>query len=168
MRKRTITIGRSPKCDIVIPDENVSREHAELSAVGNRYVYKDISKNGASLNGQRIVNTAIEITPGAPILLSDRIPLPWAQIYAMLPIGSGGSVYEGETTVGGQGSYSNPDDTMAVGWGILAFLFPIIGWILYFAWKKDTPNKASSVATWAWIGFAVGFLLNFVSVLALM
>lgn len=59
-----------------------------------------------------------------------------------------------------QNPYQNPeDDSSPVGWCILAFIIPLVGWILYFVWRSDKPKKASAVCTWAWIGFAVNFFI---------
>jgi hypothetical protein len=50
-----VTLGRSRQCDIVINDENVSRQHAEIRPRGGSWVLSDLgSTNGSSLNGQRI------------------------------------------------------------------------------------------------------------------
>lgn len=49
------TIGRLSDSDIVINDQNVSRRHAELHAVGDNYELVDLgSTNGSKINGQRV------------------------------------------------------------------------------------------------------------------
>lgn len=50
------------------------------------------------------------------------------------------------------------EDKPSVGFNILALLFPIVGLILYFAWKNNTPNKGKSILTCALIGWALGIL----------
>lgn len=50
------------------------------------------------------------------------------------------------------------EDKPNVGFNILALLFPIVGLILYFTWKNNTPNKAKSILTCALIGWALGIL----------
>ena len=50
------------------------------------------------------------------------------------------------------------EDKPSVGFNILALLFPIVGLILYFTWKYNTPNKAKSILTCAIIGWALGIL----------
>ena len=49
---RTVTIGRSPDCDISFDDANVSRRHAEIRVVLGAYVISDLgSTNGTQVNG---------------------------------------------------------------------------------------------------------------------
>lgn len=166
---RTITIGRSSHCDIVVPYEGVSRVHAEISIVGNQYIFYDKSKNGSSIGGRMINNERISVAPGANILLSNRIPLPWAQVYALLPLPQHKDSfdYEEETHVYKNKEqpviYSSEEDSLGIGWGILAFIIPIAGWILYFCWKDKTPHKASQAAKVAWIGFGVNCLTSILS-----
>ena len=175
---KTITIGRSSQCDIIISHDGISRIHAEISLIGNQYVYRDLSKNGSSIGGRIINNERVSVAAGTEILLANRIPLPWVQIYALLPMQpsrpyeSGTMVYDNGTHnpqsqnyVFENGGYTKLDE-MGAGWGILAFLFPLVGWILYFAWKSERPNAASQVAKWAWVGFGVGFLLNLIAMTA--
>jgi hypothetical protein len=50
-----VTIGRSRRCDVVLSDPNVSREHAEIRPRGGGWVLTDLgSTNGVMLNGRRV------------------------------------------------------------------------------------------------------------------
>jgi Protein of unknown function (DUF3662)/FHA domain len=66
---KPMVIGRQPGCDVVVPDTNVSRQHASIRRVDDHYVLSDLgSTNGTRLNG-RPVNDAYlsngdEITVG--------------------------------------------------------------------------------------------------------
>lgn len=161
-----ITIGRSSHCDIIIPNESVSREHARISVSGGNYVFDNMGKNGSVLGGRQLPTGKSIISPGAQVLLAGRVPLPWAQIYTMLPI-RGTRPYQEETHYEGGGAsvavahdYSNyqSNKSIGVGWGILAFLIPLAGWIMYFCWKDETPKRASQASTLAWIGFGLNVL----------
>ena len=46
----------------------------------------------------------------------------------------------------------NLQDKPSIGLNILAFCMPIIGLILYFAWKNTYPKKANSIGKIALIG----------------
>jgi len=49
------TLGRSPDCDVFIPDRRASRRHAEVHWDGETCTLHDLdSANGTSLNGRRI------------------------------------------------------------------------------------------------------------------
>jgi len=63
------TLGRSRKCDIVVDDPNVSREHAEVRPRGGSWVLVDLgSTNGSSINGRRTDGTEV-LKPGDEIEL---------------------------------------------------------------------------------------------------
>lgn len=165
---KTITIGRSNQCDIVIANDNISRIHAELSLVNNQYVYKDMSKNGTNIGGHILHNEKIIIVPGVSVLLANRVPLPWGQVYALLPATGGRSC--DEVTEAYKSNpvtcYRSPGlnrDELRIGWGIIAFFIPLVGWIMYFCWKEDFPHRASQAAQWAWIGFGLGIFINIMS-----
>lgn len=50
-----LILGRGEECDVVIPDRQVSREHARIRLEGEGYVLEDLgSKNGTFVNGQRL------------------------------------------------------------------------------------------------------------------
>jgi FhaA, N-terminal domain/FHA domain len=67
------TLGRSRQCDIVLPDPNVSREHAEIRPHGGSWVLIDLgSTNGSLLNGRRIEGAEV-IRPGDQIELGTSV-----------------------------------------------------------------------------------------------
>jgi pSer/pThr/pTyr-binding forkhead associated (FHA) protein len=52
---RTLTIGRDARCEVVIPDRQVSRYHARLTLVEDNVILEDLaSKNGTFCNGRRV------------------------------------------------------------------------------------------------------------------
>ena len=54
--QKVTTMGRSRDCDIVVPDPNVSRVHAEVRHEGLDYVLVDLgSTNGVEVNGRRVL-----------------------------------------------------------------------------------------------------------------
>jgi adenylate cyclase len=54
---RTVTIGRSPQCELIVPDPSVSRRHAELEATVAGLRLRDLaSANGTTLNGGRVTD----------------------------------------------------------------------------------------------------------------
>jgi len=80
---RTIVIGRSHECDIVINDPDVSRKHATLTLVGGIILLRDSgSLNGVYVNGRRITEAAI--TASDEVRIGRTHTLPWDQIAAAL------------------------------------------------------------------------------------
>jgi hypothetical protein len=64
-----LVIGRAPNCDCVLPEDCVSRRHAQLWREGERWFLRDLgSRNGTRVNGMRVVERA-EVRPG------DRVSL---------------------------------------------------------------------------------------------
>lgn len=164
---KKLTIGRSSSCDIIIPDNNISRIHAEISRNGNEFIYHDMGKNGSNINGRIIHNERVIIAPGTTVLLANRIPLPWGQIYAMLP-GAGNIPSEHETVFGHISNNQPPiyiqhnkEDRLGFGWGLLAFLIPLAGWIMYFCWREETPKRAGNAGLIGTISFILNLLAIF-------
>jgi predicted component of type VI protein secretion system len=60
LSKRVTTLGRSKDCDVVVPDPNVSRVHAEVRHIGMDYYLVDMgSTNGTEVNGQVVKRHAL-------------------------------------------------------------------------------------------------------------
>jgi hypothetical protein len=58
--KRVSTLGRSRDCDIVVPDPNASRVHAEVRHIGLDYFLVDMgSTNGTEVNGHLVKRHAL-------------------------------------------------------------------------------------------------------------
>ncbi len=58
----------------------------------------------------------------------------------------------------------NPqEDKPSTGLNILAFLFPLVGLILFLCFQKTTPVRAKAIGKWALIGFIVGVALSILS-----
>jgi FhaA, N-terminal domain/FHA domain len=68
-----VTLGRSSRCDVVLDDQNVSRQHAELRPRGGSWVLTDLgSTNGSSINGRRIDAPTV-VKPGDEIELGTLV-----------------------------------------------------------------------------------------------
>lgn len=157
---KTITIGRVD-CDIIVSDNSVSRKHASISLVDGEYVLRDMSRNGTVIGGRVYHNEKVVVAPGTPIYLANKVALPWAQVFMMLP----------NTPLHVQSSFPSsrsevhvapPAAAQSIGafWGILSFFIPLIGFILYFVWNDTDSHKADQAATIAWFGFALNMVLG--------
>jgi hypothetical protein len=49
-----LVIGRDAGCDVVVPQADVSRRHAEIVPAQSGYVLTDLSTNGVLVNGNRV------------------------------------------------------------------------------------------------------------------
>ena len=71
---RPLVIGRLPECDVVLPDSNVSRRHAELRRKGDGVFVTDLgSTNGTRVNGtpvrEQLLASGDEISVGSTKLV---------------------------------------------------------------------------------------------------
>ena len=67
-----ITIGRSARNDLCIPDPFASRVHAEVRREGDEYVLQDLgSANGTLYNGAT-VDSVIHLTAGGRIQIGEN------------------------------------------------------------------------------------------------
>lgn len=71
LQGEAVSIGRASDCTIPIKDRYLSRKHAEIVAVGNAWMLKDLgSANGTYLNGSRVERDEI-LKTGDRIRLGD-------------------------------------------------------------------------------------------------
>lgn len=71
LREASILIGRSPRCDIQLPSDDVSREHARiLVGPAGDYLIEDLSTNGTRVNA-RIIDRRVLLGPGDRIYIQD-------------------------------------------------------------------------------------------------
>ena len=68
------TIGRADECDITIPDNDVSRQHARVilhnAAV---WVQDDNSRNGVFVDEKRVVRRPLELRAGGKVVIGIHI-----------------------------------------------------------------------------------------------
>lgn len=55
------------------------------------------------------------------------------------------------------------EDKPSAGLNVLAFLFPLVGLILFLCFQKTTPVRAKAIGKWALDGFVVGVALSILS-----
>jgi FHA domain-containing protein len=66
-------IGRSPEADIVLPYQDISRQHAVFWRQDGQVWIRDLgSSNGTSLDGQPVGREAMAVNPGAVLGFSDH------------------------------------------------------------------------------------------------
>ena len=60
LAEKTVSIGRSSKCNIIVDDPTVSSHHASIIRKGNEVVIRDEqSSNGTYINARRIQETTL-------------------------------------------------------------------------------------------------------------
>ena len=59
-----------------------------------------------------------------------------------------------------QAPVNQQEDKPSTGLNILAFLFPLVGLILFLCFQKTTPVRAKAIGKWALDGFVVGVALS--------
>ena len=121
-----------------------------------------MSKNGTVINGRIYHNEKIVLSPGTPVFLANKVQLPWPQVLMLLPNSSVQVNPYGEETVNSGQVPQVQEETIGIGWGILSFIFPLIGFILYFVWNDSSHRKAKQAASIAGISIAIDFVVGFI------
>lgn len=171
-----ISVGRDRNCDIPIydPQEKVSRHHLDIeyqfTSEGSLYIISDRSTNGTRVNGRLLHKEKMNVFSEfrgrvngdypPEIILADTVELDWMQVLER---------FEKMQDTDGLNKVSYKDkseqkspveDNLSIGYGLLSFFFPIVGWVLYFQWKQISPKKAKQAAMLAWVAFVTGMLMN--------
>jgi hypothetical protein len=69
---RELLVGRNTACDVVLPDQSVSRLHARLVFRDGSWIVQDLaSTNGTLVNGRRVGRC--ELRPGDVLLLGNEL-----------------------------------------------------------------------------------------------
>lgn len=181
-----ITVGRSG-CDINISGEYISKNHLEIlfeiNTGTNHVTITDHSTNGTGVNGRLVRGSSYEFTyvTGAsmtndndtfPTVMLSGLPaytLDWQQIAntlfdkmgrptSVLPTGPNDNI----TTIPPTPPQPVTED-IPVGYGILSFIVPLVGWVLGGIWKKESPIKAKKANKLAWFGFLFNIVLTIIS-----
>lgn len=68
-----LRLGRADECDIIIPNENVSRVHATVQLHNDGiWVQDNNSRNGVFVSGKRVIRPK-ELRPGAGLEVGDHV-----------------------------------------------------------------------------------------------
>lgn len=59
--KRTVTMGRGPDCDLILPHPTVSRVHAVIRVLGRQLVFEDRSSYGSFLNARPVSSAQLSV-----------------------------------------------------------------------------------------------------------
>lgn len=60
---------------------------------------------------------------------------------------------------GSTGTIPKENDRSSIGWGILGFLMPFLGLILYIVWRDDMPLRGKSIGVGALICTLISVVL---------
>lgn len=174
-RSNVMDTGSSHKCDIIMQSEYVSGHHLDIiwepqneSGTLHKVTINDHSTNGTGVNGRKIKNESYSfvVDKSVKYLLNDYSSLPqvmiagltthildWEKVLSILfeKMDLPTSVVE-EGEEGEIPPQENTED-ITVGFGILCFVIPIVGWILGAVWKSEFPIKSKSANKLALYGF---------------
>jgi hypothetical protein len=86
-RRNPLTIGRSDDCDIILPDRQVSRYHAQITWEDDHFQIEDLdSKNGTHVNGQELRGAPAPLQDGDEIQIALRFKLGFVDAGATAPL----------------------------------------------------------------------------------
>ena len=182
-----ITVGRS-NCDIALYGEYVSSHHLDViwepqddKCSSFNVVIKDHSTNGTGVDGRKIKNESYSfiVNKSVKSLLNDSSSLPqvmiaglashildWRVVLNLLfeKMNLSTSVideHDDDKEVFGEVNGVLESENITVGYGILCFVVPIVGWILGAVWESRNPIKAQSANKLALYGLLFVLVVSF-------
>ncbi|MBQ4345159.1 MAG: protein kinase [Muribaculaceae bacterium] len=161
-KSNQISVGRSNDNDIVIPEsyDDVSRKHLIIEYTPEGFTFKDISSFGTTIDGIKIHKETKTIPdfPSYPfnpkVVLAGSYILNWDEVKKKLIILNPPPPPE-----------PGSDEDIGIGWCILAFIIPLVGWIMWAIWKPATPKRARDISIVAWVGFIVNLIINLITLM---
>lgn len=183
-----ISVGRS-NCAINMPGEYVSAHH--LDVIWERYrgeykvTIKDHSTNGTGVNGRKIKNESYSFNTGIlpwikgakeeyPQVLISGLPdymLDWDAVgnvlYNVMDMPTSVYIDEGVDDVKmdlPKVILTKQNDELTLFYGILSFVIPIAGWVIWGVCKEEYPSKAKMANRLAW----GGVVFNLISMLIML
>lgn len=179
-RSNVMNTGSSHKCDIIMQSEYVSGHHLDIewepqndSGTLHKVTIKDHSTNGTGVNGRKIKNESYSfvIDKSVKSLLNDCSSLPqvmiagltthildWEKVLSILFEKMDLPTSVVEEPIVEIPPQENTED-ITVGFGIICFVFPIVGWILGAVWRSQFPIKSKSANKLALFGFIFNIVM---------
>ena len=82
-----MVIGRGSDCDIVLPERQVSRQHAQIERDHDGYLLRDLgSKNSTCVNGQEVRDKSYRLKDGDEIQIALCVKMGFVGADATLPL----------------------------------------------------------------------------------
>jgi hypothetical protein len=89
--KEQMIIGRGTSCDIVLPERQVSRQHAQIERDNVGYLLRDLgSKNSTCVNGEEVRDKPYRLKDGDEIQLALCVKMGFIGADATLPLALSG------------------------------------------------------------------------------
>jgi DNA-binding winged helix-turn-helix (wHTH) protein len=86
VERESVIIGRGKECDIVLSEQQVSRQHIKIKLVGEAYYIEDLnSRNGTWLNGEQISGERL-LKDGDEIHVAMVVKMIFAESEATAPL----------------------------------------------------------------------------------
>lgn len=90
--RESMTIGRGSDCDIVIPERQISRCHAQIERDSEGYLLRDLaSKNGTYVNGQEVKDRPYRLKDGDEIQIALCVRLGFVGADVTVPLVASGT-----------------------------------------------------------------------------